>query len=95
MNENDLRLLKSSVDKLVKIHCFDGEVLVAKVLFVWDEYGDVSYDIVSSTRTDRYEKYGLKGAYTISFQDIASVEAVSKITPGAGPGGHGTNSGSG
>lgn len=74
MDENDLRLLKSSVDKLVRIRCSDGEVLVAKVLFVWDEYSDVSYDLVSTNREDKYEKCGPEAAHTISFQDIVCVE---------------------
>lgn len=74
MNENDLQLLKSSADKLVRMHCSDGEVLVAKVLFVWDEYSDVSYDVVSTNRADKYEKCGPEAAHTISFQDIVSVE---------------------
>lgn len=74
MNNNDIQLLKSSVDKMVKIHCSDGEVLVAKVLFVWDEYEDVSFDLVSTNRKDKYEKYSSDAAYTINFNDIESIE---------------------
>jgi hypothetical protein len=74
MDENDLRLLKSSVDKVVRIRCSDGELLVAKILFVWDEYEDVSYDVISTNRASKYEKYPPGAAHSISFQDIESVE---------------------
>ncbi|MGB6835933.1 MAG: hypothetical protein WCA94_11435 [Candidatus Acidiferrum sp.] len=76
MNENDLQLLKASVDKLVKIRCCDGEVLVARVHFVSDEYEDLIYDVVSTNQTARYEKHGQQAAYTVGFQDIESVEPV-------------------
>ena len=81
MNDNELQLLKSSVDKVVKIHCSDGEVLIAKVIFVWDEYEDVSVDVVSTDRPEKYEKYGPDAAHTLNFKDILSVEA----SPGAAP----------
>jgi hypothetical protein len=94
MNENDLRLLKSSVDKLVKVHCFDGEILVAKILVVWDEYEDVSFDVVSTNRADKYEKYGPEAAHTLKFQDIASVEDASNATSPGSPGGQSEPGGS-
>jgi small nuclear ribonucleoprotein (snRNP)-like protein len=76
MNQNDLQLLKASVDKLVRIHCRDGEVLVARVHFVSDEYKDLIYDVVSTNQKARYEKHGQQAAYTVGFQDIESVEPV-------------------
>ena len=85
MKENDLQLLKSNVDKLVKVHCFDGEILVAKILVVWDEYEDISFDVVSTNRADKYEKYGPEAAHTLRFRDIAAVEAVLDTAPTAGP----------
>jgi hypothetical protein len=77
MNDADIQLLKSSVDKSLKLCCVDGEVLVAKIIYVWDEYGDVSFDVISTNRPEKYEKYPAEAAYTINLQDIASVEAIS------------------
>ena len=76
MNEADLRLLKLSVDKLVRITRNDGEVLVAKVHAVSDEHGDVVFDLVSTNRESRYEKHDEQPAYAIDYKDIKSVEVV-------------------
>jgi hypothetical protein len=76
MNDDDIQLLKSSVDKSIKLCCIDGEVLVAKIIYVWDEYGDVSFDVISTNRPEKYEKYPSEAAHTINLQDIASVEAI-------------------
>ena len=76
MNESDLRLLKASQDKLLRIYCRDGEILVARVSYVWDEYADVTYDVVSSNQEAKYKEHGRRAAYTVRFQDIESVEPV-------------------
>ena len=54
---------------------------MAKVIFVWDEYKDVWFDVVSTNRPDKYEKYGPDTAHTLNFKDILSVEA----SPGGAP----------
>jgi hypothetical protein len=76
MNDDDIQLLKSSVDKLIRIHCMDGEILVAKIIYVWEEYGDVSFDVISTSRAEKYEGYPPDAAHTINLKDIASVEAI-------------------
>jgi len=76
MTETDLLLLKSSIDRVVKITCYDGETLLAKVLSVSDEDEDVIYDIVSTTKESHYEKRDEQPAYLIGFRDIEKVESV-------------------
>jgi small nuclear ribonucleoprotein (snRNP)-like protein len=75
MSEQDLQLLKSSIDKLVRITCYDGEVIVAKVHFVFDEYQDVVIDLVSTNRESKYEKHDEQPAFAVDFRAIESVEA--------------------
>jgi hypothetical protein len=71
---NDLQLLKASIDRVVKITCSDGEILLAKVHAVSDEDGDVIYDLVSTTMEFHYEKRDEQPAYLIAFRDIERVE---------------------
>lgn len=76
MNDESIQLLKSCVDKSAKIHCSDGEILTARIIFVWDEYGDVTFDIISTNRPEKYESFPAGSAHTINLSDITSVEIV-------------------
>lgn len=78
MTEEDLQLLKASIDKLVRIVCTDGEVLVGKVHAVSEEDEDVIYDLVSTTKESNYEKRDDQPAYLIGFRHIERVERVEK-----------------
>jgi len=72
VTESDLQLLKASIDRVVKITCSDGEILVAKIHAISDE--DVIYDLVSTTKESHYEKRDEQPAYLIGFRDIEKVE---------------------
>lgn len=74
MTEADLELLKASVDKVVRILCFDGESLLARIHSVSDEDQDVICDLVSTTKESNYEKHDEQPLYLIGFQDIERVE---------------------
>jgi small nuclear ribonucleoprotein (snRNP)-like protein len=74
MTEQDLQLLKASVDKVVRIICRDGERMLARVHAVSDEDGDVIYDLVSTTKESQYEKHDEQPAYLIRFENIEHVE---------------------
>ncbi len=91
MNDKDLDLLRSNIDKRVRIICHDGEVIIAKVHFVFDEYEDVVFDLVWTNRESKYEKHDEQPAYAIDFKDIKSVEALTEEGPATssnkGPGG--------
>jgi small nuclear ribonucleoprotein (snRNP)-like protein len=76
---NDLQMLKASIDKVVKITCTDGEILIAKVQAVSDEDKDVIYDLVSTTRESHYEKRDEQPAYLIGFRDIERVEPLERF----------------
>jgi hypothetical protein len=78
VTEDDLQFLKANIDKVVKITCSDGEVLIAKVHFVSDEDQDVIYDLLSTTKESNYEKRDEQPAYLIRFQDIEHVEPLPK-----------------
>ena len=74
VTESDLQLLKASIDRVVKITCCDGEILLAKVHAVSDEDEDVIYDLVSTTKESHCEKRDEQPAYLIGFRDIERVE---------------------
>jgi hypothetical protein len=76
MSGSDLSTLKSQVDRVAKIHTLDGEVIVAKILFVSESEEDVIYDLVSTNRESQYEKLDQQPAYRIRFQEISAVEAI-------------------
>jgi small nuclear ribonucleoprotein (snRNP)-like protein len=75
VTESDLQVLKESIDKLVKITCSDGEILLAKVHAVSDEDEDVVYELVATTKESHYEKRDEQPAYLIAFRDIERVES--------------------
>jgi hypothetical protein len=74
MTETDLNVLRANVDKVVRIVCYDGETLLAKVHTVSDEDEDVIYDLISTTKESQYEKHDDQPAYLIRFRDIERVE---------------------
>jgi hypothetical protein len=76
MTEADLAILKDSVDKVVRITCSNGEIMLARIQFVSDEDQDVIYDLVSTTKESQYEKHEVQPAYLIRFRDIDRVEPV-------------------
>jgi hypothetical protein len=74
MTEDDLELLKASVDKTVRIICRDSERILAKVHVVSPEEEDVIYDLISTTKESQYEKHDEQPAYRIPFSEIDHVE---------------------
>jgi small nuclear ribonucleoprotein (snRNP)-like protein len=76
MASDILEVLKANTDKTVKITCKDGEVLIAKVLCVFDEEGEMVYDLVSSSDKSKYEKNEKKSAYLLRLEDVGSAEPI-------------------
>ena len=76
MRSSDLSTLKSHVNRVAKIHTLDGEVLMAKILFVSESEEDVIYDLISTNRESQYEKLDQQPAYRIRFEEITAVDAV-------------------
>jgi hypothetical protein len=79
MTHDDLKILKGSIDRVVRIICSNGEIMLAKIHVVSDEDEDVIYDLVSTTKESQYEKHDEQPAYLISFRDIERVERLPTI----------------
>ena len=75
MRKSDIELLKASVDKVIRVHCRDGEVFVGKALSVSEAEQDLIYDLISTSRESQYEKTDQQPAFMIRFDDIDSVES--------------------
>ena len=69
LNQTDVELLKTRIDRTALFHCKDGEVIVGTVHFVSDEEQDVIYDLISSNRMARYQSFG-NSAYRLTFDEI-------------------------
>ena len=76
MNDRDVETLKRNDNCLVRITTYDGEVMIARVMFVSESNQDLIYDLVSTTKESQYEKLDEQPAYLIRFNDIESVEPV-------------------
>ena len=74
MNINDIALLQKSIDKVVRMRCTDGEVILARIDTVDVEVGEIVYEMISTTDERKYERFVRPTAYLIHFQDISSVE---------------------
>ncbi len=74
MTEAELHILKSSIGKVVRIICHEGETMLARIHTVSDEDEDVIYDLISTTKESQYEKHDEQPAYLIRFRDIERVE---------------------
>ena len=72
VDQTDIDLLKTSLNREVQFHCKDGEVIVGPLHFVSDEERDVIYDLVSSNRMSRYQSFG-NSAYRLTFDEIGFV----------------------
>jgi hypothetical protein len=74
MTDQDLQTLRQFQNRTVRIHTYDREVLIARVLFISDFEEDLIYDLISTSRESQYEKHDEQPAYRILFKDIASVD---------------------
>ena len=81
MTPAQIDILKQSCGKRVEIRCADGEVVIADVLFVSDEDGDVVYDLVSSSRPERYTRPARDVAWSVPFGEVESVTVVAQGAP--------------
>jgi hypothetical protein len=56
----------------VRFHCKDGEIIVGELHSVSEDETDVSFDLVSSNRQERYQVFG-DCAFRLAFDEIDSV----------------------
>lgn len=76
MTPDTVALLQQSIDKVVRITCIDGEVIVAKITLVDPRDEEIVYDMLSTTDESKYEKFDREPAYLLYFSDISAVAAV-------------------
>ena len=75
MTDKDLQILKDNVNKQVRIVCEDGEELIAKIVSVSEDEGDVIYELIWTNRESNYEKFDEKpGGYLTPFTEIKYVK---------------------
>jgi hypothetical protein len=74
MTSESIDFLRKNEGKILKLICSDGEILIAKILDVSLEYGDVIYDLVRTNRPGRYPKHDVQPAFSTPFDQIVSVE---------------------
>jgi hypothetical protein len=74
MTDYEICALKESYGRIVEIYCKDGQIIQARVLFVSEPFRDVTYDLISTNRPDRYQAHGAGAAWNVSFDDIQAIE---------------------
>ncbi len=81
MTDTDIQCLKENVDKIVEIQTVDGELLVAKIISVFDQEDqpDIFYDVVSSNMIDCYSHLESGAGYSLDFDKILSVKPVANV----------------
>ena len=67
-------LLKNNEGKAFRLLFSDGEVAVAKVLHVDDEYEDFIYDLISSTILREHYQDQERKSYVGKFSELISAE---------------------
>ena len=73
MTESDFEVLKSNIDKRIRVRCRDGEIFVGKAISVSEDEQDLIYDLISTSKESQYEKTDQQPSYLIRLQDIESV----------------------
>jgi hypothetical protein len=84
MSEAEIQCLKDNVDRPVEITTSEGEVLVARVLSVFqseehDEH-ELFYEVISSNRKHDYRRLETNGGYALDFRDIVTVRPLSSAS---------------
>ena len=77
MTDSEIQCLKASVDKLVELETTDGELIVAKVLNVFDDEDDeheLFYEVVSSSAPHFYADSQASRTFAMDFEYIFSVK---------------------
>jgi hypothetical protein len=80
MTPDAVTLLQQSIDKVVRLRCTDGEVIVAKITLVDPLDEEIVFDMLSTTDESKYEKFDQEPAYLLRFNEISTVETVTDST---------------
>lgn len=74
MTTDDVTLLQQNIDKVVRLKCTDGEIILAKIDLVDPVDEEIVYEMLSTTDESKYEKFDRQPAYLLRFNEISSVE---------------------
>ncbi len=76
MTQDDVALLRRSIDKVVRLHCTDGEVISAKIDLVDENDGEIVYQMLATNQETKpaYSKAGIDAAYLLRFDEVEWVE---------------------
>jgi hypothetical protein len=69
--------LRKYEGRIARITSTEGEVIIAKVVWVSDEHQDVILDVLSTNQPERYERFGKKYnecAWVLPFEFIRDVQ---------------------
>jgi hypothetical protein len=80
MTRDEITLLQQSIDKVVRLRCTDGEIIVAKIDAVDPIDEEIVYEMLSTTDQSKYEKFDRQPAYLLHFNEISTLEAVADST---------------
>ena len=73
MRPEELKALNRALGGQARILTRRGEVLIATILLVDEEFGDVLYGLVSTNQPERYSGRE-KNSFCVPFEDIVAVE---------------------
>jgi hypothetical protein len=73
------KLLKHNIGKVLTLTSSGGDIVIAKILGIDDEYGEVVCELVSSTQPERYPS-------TSGVQFVMSLAEIRSVTCGCGRG---------
>jgi hypothetical protein len=74
MTPDALMLLQQSIDKVVRLKCTDGEIIVAKIDLVDPVDEEIVYEMLSTTDESKYEKSDRQPAYLLHFNEVSTVD---------------------
>ena len=77
MIASEIECLKANVDKLVELETTDGELIIAKVLNVFDaeDEHELFFEVVSSSAPHLYARSQASRTFAMDFEYIFSVKA--------------------
>ena len=77
MTESEIQCLKENINKVVQIETIDAELIVAKVISVFDDQSEdeheLFFELITSNAADFYARFKNSGGFALDFENILSV----------------------
>ena len=88
MTDAEIQCLKDNVDKLVQIETVDAELILAKVISVFDDKNsdehELFFEVITSNAPDFYARFKNSGGFALDFESILSVSPHAEARPSEG-----------